>query len=313
MSSAPQGSWAVEAQGLTKSYGAVRVLSGLDLRVRRGSVFALLGPNGAGKTTTVRALTTLTRADSGRAWVAGHDVVAERARVRRAISLTGQYAALDEEQTGEENLRMMARLRGRSRAEAGRVADGLLERFALTDAARRRVSTYSGGMRRRLDIAAGLVTDPEVVFLDEPTTGLDPRSRRTMWEVVSALAGSGITVFLTTQYLEEADRLADHVAVLGQGRVIAEGSPDELKKRVAAQRLDLTLTDRHAYEAMAARLDGRAVHRAPEELLLGVATDGSAPHVRALLDELDPARVEISRFALHGATLDDVFLELTHE
>ncbi|WP_326690470.1 MULTISPECIES: ATP-binding cassette domain-containing protein [unclassified Streptomyces] len=313
MSSAPQGSWAVEAQGLTKSYGAVRVLSGLDLRVRRGSVFALLGPNGAGKTTTVRALTTLTRADSGRAWVAGHDVVAERARVRRAISLTGQYAALDEEQTGEENLRMMARLRGRSRAEAGRLADGLLERFALTDAARRRVSTYSGGMRRRLDIAAGLVTDPEVVFLDEPTTGLDPRSRRTMWEVVSALAGSGITVFLTTQYLEEADRLADHVAVLGQGRVIAEGSPDELKKRVAAQRLDLTLTDRHAYEAMAARLDGRAVHRAPEELLLGVATDGSAPHVRALLDELDPARVEISRFALHGATLDDVFLELTHE
>ncbi|MFG3257898.1 ATP-binding cassette domain-containing protein [Streptomyces sp. NPDC048172] len=313
MDPTPAGSWAVEAHGLEKSYGEVRVLAGLDLRVRRGSVFALLGPNGAGKTTIVRVLTTLTRADAGRARVAGHDVVEERSRVRRAISLTGQYAALDEEQTGEENLRMMGRLRGLPRREAARRAAELLERFALTEAGGRRVSTYSGGMRRRLDIAAGLTSDPEVVFLDEPTTGLDPRSRRTMWEVVGTLARSGVTVFLTTQYLEEADQLADRVALLDRGRVIAEGTPDELKKRVAAQRLDLTMTDRHAYEAMAARLGGTAVHLAPEELLIGIATDGSAPHVRTLLDELDPSRVEISRFAVQGATLDDVFLELTHE
>ncbi|MDJ1130461.1 ATP-binding cassette domain-containing protein [Streptomyces iconiensis] len=308
-----QGSWAIEARGLAKAYGAVRVLGGLDLRVRRGSVFAMLGPNGAGKTTTVRILTTLTRADAGEARVAGHDVIAERAAVRSAISLTGQYAALDEEQTGEENLRMMARLRGRSRCQAAHTARELLERFALTDAARRRVSTYSGGMRRRLDIAAGLTGDPEVVFLDEPTTGLDPRSRRTMWEVVASLGEAGVTVFLTTQYLEEADMLADHIVVLDRGAAIAEGTPDELKKRVAAQRLDLTMTDRHAYDAMARRLGGRAVHEAPGELMLGVASDGSAPQVRALLDELDPARVEISRFAVHSATLDDVFLELTHE
>ena len=318
------GSWAVEAHGLEKSYGGVRVLAGLDLRVRRGSVFALLGPNGAGKTTVVRVLTTLTRADAGRARVAGHDVAADRSRVRRAISLTGQYAALDEEQTGEENLRMMGRLRGLPRRRAAERAGELLERFGLTEAGRRRVSTYSGGMRRRLDIAAGLTSDPEVVFLDEPTTGLDPRSRRTMWEVVGTLARSGVTVFLTTQYLEEADQLADQVVLLDGGRAIAQGSPDELKKRVAAQRLDLTLTDRHAYDAMAARLGGtgngagaggavHAVHLVPEELLIGVATDGSAPHVRAVLDQLDPARVEVSRFAVHGATLDDVFLELTHE
>ena len=313
MDPAPQGSWAIEARGLAKSYGSVPVLDGLDLRIRPGSVFAMLGPNGAGKTTTVRILTTLTRADSGEARVAGHDVVAARSAVRRAISLTGQYAALDEEQTGEENLRMMARLRGGSRREAARGAASLLERFTLTDAAHRRVSTYSGGMRRRLDIAAGLTSDPEIVFLDEPTTGLDPRSRRTMWEVVAGLADAGVTVFLTTQYLEEADRLADHVVVLDRGAVIAEGTPAELKKRVAAQRLDLTMTDRHAYDEMRVRLGARAVHRAPEELLLGVATDGSAPHVRALLDELDPTRVEITRFAVHGATLDDVFLELTHE
>ncbi|NSC21644.1 ATP-binding cassette domain-containing protein [Streptomyces albus subsp. chlorinus] len=313
MDPSPRESWAIEAQGLGKAYGSVPVLSGLDLRVRRGSVFALLGPNGAGKTTTVRILATLTRADSGRASVAGHDVATERSRVRRTLSLTGQYAALDEEQSGRENLRMMARLRGHSRAGARRRTDELLARFALTEAADRRVGTYSGGMRRRLDIAAGLVGDPEVVFLDEPTTGLDPRSRRTMWQAVQELARAGVTVFLTTQYLEEADQLADQVAVLDKGRIVAQGTPEELKKTVAAQRLDLTLTHRGAYEEMAARLTGRVLHREPEDLLLGVATDGSAAHVRALLDELDPARTEVARFALHSATLDDVFLELTHE
>ncbi|MER7410490.1 MULTISPECIES: ATP-binding cassette domain-containing protein [Streptomyces] len=304
--------WAIEAHGLTKAYGGTRVLRGIDLRVPRGAVLALLGPNGAGKTTTVRILTTLTRPDGGRARVAGGDVVRDRAAVRGAISLTGQYAALDEEQTGEENLRMMARLRGLPARAARRRAHELLERFALTDAAGRRVGTYSGGMRRRLDIAAGLTTDPEVVFLDEPTTGLDPRSRRTMWETVGALAGAGTTVFLTTQYLEEADRLADTVAVLDRGRIIAEGSPAELKRKVAVERLDLTLASRAAYEAMDVLLGARAVHRAPAELVLGIPTDGSAGHARALLDELDPAGELIARFAVHGATLDDVFLELTH-
>ncbi|MBO8184403.1 ATP-binding cassette domain-containing protein [Streptomyces spirodelae] len=309
----PRPSWAIETRGLSKAYGSVPVLKGLDLQVRRGSVFALLGPNGAGKTTTVRILATLARADTGQATVAGHDVVAARSRVRRAISLTGQYAALDEEQTGLENLRMMARLRGRSPAAARRRAAELLERFALTGAGDRRVSTYSGGMRRRLDIAAGLVGDPEVVFLDEPTTGLDPRSRRTMWATVGSLAGAGVTVFLTTQYLEEADQLADRVAVLDRGRIRAEGTPEELKKTVTAQRLDLTMAGSAAYQALVGRLGGRALHRAPEELVLGVATDGSAAHVRALLDELDPTREQVARFALHSATLDDVFLELTHE
>ncbi|WP_107406179.1 ABC transporter ATP-binding protein, partial [Streptomyces griseus] len=206
------GSHAIEAYGLTKSYGkpAVRVLDGLDLRVARGTVFSLLGPNGAGKTTTVRILTTLTEADSGSARVAGYDVVAERSAVRGSISLTGQFAAVDETQTGEENLRMMARLSGLSRAGARRRAGELLERFDLTAAARRPVRTYSGGMRRRLDLAAGLVgsPEPEVFFLDEPTTGLDPRSRHGLWDVVRELAASGATILLTTQYLEEADRLA---------------------------------------------------------------------------------------------------------
>ncbi|SER41359.1 ATP-binding cassette domain-containing protein [Streptomyces qinglanensis] len=313
MHPAAEADWAIETRGLSKAYGSVHVLAGLDLRVRRGSVFALLGPNGAGKTTTVRILATLTRADAGQAVVAGHDVTAARSRVRRAISLTGQYAALDEEQTGEENLRMMARLRGHSRSAARNRATELLERFALTEAGRRRVSTYSGGMRRRLDIAAGLVTDPQVVFLDEPTTGLDPRSRRTMWETIGSLTRAGVTVFLTTQYLEEADRLADHVAVLDGGRVRAEGTPEELKKTVAAQRLDLTMTGRSAYAELAGQLGERALHRAPEELVLGVATDGSAAHVRTLLDELDPTRAQVAHFSLHSATLDDVFLELTHE
>jgi len=302
---------AVEATGLEKSYGRVKVLAGVELSVARGSVFSLLGPNGAGKTTTVRILSTLVRADAGRARVAGFDVVRDRREVRRRISLTGQYAALDEEQTGEENLRMMGRLCGLSRRGARERAAELLERFGLTGAARRRVGTYSGGMRRRLDIAAGLVGRPEVVFLDEPTTGLDPRSRQTMWEAVTELAAAGTTVLLTTQYLEEADRLADRIALLDAGRIVAEGTAADLKRRVADQRLDLTLADPPSYALVAGRLGDRVVHREPDRLLLGVATDGSAAHVRALLDEADPHRDAVDRFAVHGATLDDVFLALT--
>ncbi|MGW2260035.1 ATP-binding cassette domain-containing protein [Streptomyces sp. NPDC001780] len=283
------------------------VLRGIDLRVPRGTVFALLGPNGAGKTTAVRILATLTTADRGTARVAGHDVVTERRRVRRAISLTGQFAAVDEKQTGEENLRMMARLSGLSRADAKRRAAELLDTFQLTAASRRLAGTYSGGMRRRLDLAAGLVGEPEVVFLDEPTTGLDPRSRQELWQVVRGLSARGVTVFLTTQYLEEADQLADRIAVLDRGRLVAEGTADELKTRVAGHRLDLVLADEAAYR----RLAPRAVHHSAETLTVGLPTDGTAAEVRALLDEVDPHRTDVTRFTLHSATLDDVFLALT--
>jgi ABC-2 type transport system ATP-binding protein len=302
---------AVEATGLEKSYGAVRVLAGVDLDMARGSVFALLGPNGAGKTTAVRILATLVRADAGRATVAGFDVVADRRQVRRRISLTGQFAAVDDLQTGEENLRMMGRLAGLSGRAARRRAAELLERLDLAEAGRRTVSTWSGGMRRRLDLAAGLVGDPSVVFLDEPTNGLDPRSRQAVWQVVAGLAGSGVSVFLTTQYLEEADRLADRIALLDGGRVVAEGTSAQLKARVAGHRLDLVLADRSAFEEVARRLGGRAVQDDPARLTIGVATDGSAAQVRALLDEVDPARRAVDRFSVHGATLDDVFLALT--
>jgi ABC-2 type transport system ATP-binding protein len=274
-------------------------------------VFALLGPNGAGKTTTARILATLTRADAGRARVAGFDVVADRRQVRRHISLTGQFAAVDELQTGEENLRMMGRLTGLPGPEARRRAAELLDRFDLAEAAGRPVATWSGGMRRRLDLAAGLVGHPSVVFLDEPTTGLDPRSRQAVWQVVSGLAGSGVTVFLTTQYLEEADRLADRIALLDGGRMVADGTSAQLKERVAGQRLDLVLADAAAFEEVARRLGGQAVQPDRERLTIGIATDGSATHVRALLDEVDPTRRAVDRFAVHSATLDDVFLALT--
>lgn len=305
---------AIEATALTKTYAsgngnraAVPVLRGIDLHVPPGTVFALLGPNGAGKTTAVRILTTLTAPDSGTARVAGHDIRTGRREVRRAISLTGQFAAVDETQTGAENLRMMARLAGLSRPAARARAAQLLARFGLTDAADRLVRTYSGGMRRRVDLAAGLVGDPEVIFLDEPTTGLDPRSRQEMWEVVRDLTAQGTTVFLTTQYLEEADRLADHIAVLHEGVIAAEGSSAALKAQVAGHRLDATLTTREAY----LRLTDRATHHSPETLTLGFPTDGTADDVRALLDDLDPDRTDFAAFSLRTTTLDDVFLTLT--
>ncbi|MCX5177740.1 ATP-binding cassette domain-containing protein [Streptomyces virginiae] len=307
MTTHASGSLGIHATGLTKSYGDLRVLDGIDLAVPRGSVLALLGPNGAGKTTTVRILATLTAADSGTVRIAGRDTVTERSRVRELIALTGQFAAVDELQTGAETLRMMGRLAGLSPRAARTRADELLTRFGLTEAAGRTAKTYSGGMRRRLDLAASLVSRPEVIFLDEPTTGLDPRSRQDLWDLVRELRADGTTVLLTTQYLEEADQLADRVAVLADGRIAAEGTPAELKARVAGHRLDLTLTTAAAYEALAPR----AVHLAPDELTLGLPTDGTAAHVRTLLDELDPDRTDIDRFTLRSATLDDVFLALT--
>jgi ABC-2 type transport system ATP-binding protein len=303
---------AIEASGLAKSYRDVRVLDGVDLNIARGSVFALLGPNGAGKTTAVRILATLTEADAGRARVAGFDVRRERSAVRRRISLTGQFAALDDAQTGEENLRMMGRLARLSRAEARQRATELIQRFDLTAAARRRAGTYSGGMRRRLDIAASLVGRPSVIFLDEPSTGLDPQSRLTMWQVIEGLAAEGVTVFLTTQYLEEAERLAETIAVLDGGRIIAQGTAAELKQRVAAQRLDLTAASEAAYHDLTRHFGGRAIHRDHASLTLGVPTDGSAAEIRALLDTADPGRTLVASFAVQTASLDDVFLILTH-
>ena len=303
---------AIEVSGLAKSYRDVRVLDGVDLNIPRGSVFALLGPNGAGKTTAVRILATLTEADAGRARVAGFDVLRERSAVRRRISLTGQFAALDDAQTGEENLRMMGRLARLSRAEARQRATELIQRFDLTAAARRRAGTYSGGMRRRLDVAASLVGRPSVIFLDEPSTGLDPQSRLTMWQVIEGLAAEGVTVFLTTQYLEEAERLAETIAVLDGGRIIAQGTAAELKQRVAAQRLDLTGASEAAYDDLTRHFGERAIHRDHASLTLGVPTDGSAAEVRALLDTADPGRTLVASFAVQTASLDDVFLILTH-
>jgi ABC-2 type transport system ATP-binding protein len=302
---------AIQADGLVKSYRDVHVLNGVDLQVPAGAVFALLGPNGTGKTTTVRILATLSKADGGQARVAGFDVVRGRHEVRRRISLTGQFAALDQAQTGEENLRMMGRLAGLSRADARRRAAELLARFDLTAAGRRRAGSYSGGMRRRLDLAASLVGRPSVIFLDEPSTGLDLPSRQTMWQVIAGLAGSGVTVFLTTQYLEEADLLADRIAVLDGGRLVAEGTAAELKRRIGAQRLDLTCLTETAWAEVTGRCGERAVHLDRATLTVGVPTDGTAAEIRTLLDAADPDRSLIASFAVRGATLDDVFLTLT--
>ena len=301
----------IEAAGLQKSYNSTPVVSGISLSVRRGTVFGLLGPNGAGKTTTVRMLATLTAPDGGVARVAGRDVVAQRADVRRRISLTGQYAAVDGLQTGAENLRMIGRLQGLSSAASRARAAELLERFELVEAEGRRVATYSGGMRRRLDLAASLMRRPRVLFLDEPTTGLDPRSRRQLWNLVGALASDGVTVFLTTQYLDEADALADRIAVLDRGRVVAEGSAAELKALVAGRRLVVRTVDGAAYDEVARVAGARVVDRDPGLLTLGIACEGEGPALRALLDDVDPDRGRIADFSVRTASLDDAFLTLT--
>ena len=302
---------AIEASSLTKSYGATQVLAGIDLQVKRGTVLCLLGPNGAGKTTIVRILTTLLAPDGGTARVAGFDILREPHRVRRAISVTGQHPTVDELLSGEENLQMIGRLCGLSHYEAHRRASELLGQFDLTGAARRRVTTYSGGMRRRLDLAAGLVARASVLFLDEPTTGLDLRTRLAMWQVIGGLADSGVTVFLTTQILEEADEIASRVAVLDAGQLVAEGTPAELKERVAPRRLDITVADAASFQEMACRLNSRLLTSDKGRLAISVRTDGEATSVRELLDELDPDRSRVTAFDVHHATLDDVFLVLT--
>jgi ABC-2 type transport system ATP-binding protein len=300
----------IAASGLTKSYRANHVLRGLDLEVERGEIFALLGPNGAGKTTTVNILTTLITPDAGTASIAGIDVVRQPERVRGVISLTGQYASVDEFQTGEENLSMMARLAHLgSRAGRARAAE-LLERFDLEDAARRRVETYSGGMRRRLDLAISLIAHPPVVFLDEPTTGLDPRSRAQMWAVVQDLANAGTTILLTTQYLEEADQLANTIAVIDGGSVIAQGTAAELKRGVSGDHIELTFGDQRSFDA-AMRLNIHGAQRDDETRSIRVPTNEPVTAIRELLAVTDRDGLDVANIAIIRPTLDDVFLALT--
>src|SRR5947208_407466 len=276
----------IETRGLCKSFGDHIVLDGIDLNVATGTVFALLGPNGAGKTTTVHILSTLIGADSGQARVAGHDVVREPDAVRAAIGVTGQFSAVDNLLTGEENLLLMADLHHLSRSEGRRRAAALLERFDLVDAAKKLPITYSGGMRRRLDLAMTLVGDPRIIFLDEATAGLDPRSRHTMWQIIRDLVASGVTILLTTQYLDEADQLADRIAVLDQGKLVAEGTPDELKRRIPGGHIRLQFADANGL-AVAANILAEGVSDS-NELTLHVPTDGSVRSLRAVLDQLDP-------------------------
>jgi ABC-2 type transport system ATP-binding protein len=304
---------AISATALEKSYGDARVLDGVDLQIPTGTIYALLGPNGAGKTTTVRILATLLRADAGQATVAGFDVIRNRHEVRRHISLVSQSVALDELQTGRENLQMVGRLAGLPRQEARRRAGELLEMFDLADVGNRQIASYSGGMQRRVDVAASLMARPSVLFLDEPTTGLDLRSRQAMWATIRDHAASGVTVFLTTQYLEEADQLADQIAVMDQGRIVAEGTSAQLKRRVAGHRLDITFADGAAYDHAVSSLDGRVLRRDVSQRAVSIGTDGSSAQVRRLLDDLDPDRTAVDSFAVHSSTLDDVFLALTEK
>jgi ABC-2 type transport system ATP-binding protein len=303
------GAAAVEATGMSKSFGETVVLDGIDLTVAAGAIFALLGPNGAGKTTIVRILSTLIPADSGHMSVAGHDVISNPDAVRAAIGVTGQFSAVDELFSGEENLRLMADLNHLSRGAGRQRVAELLDRFDLVDAAPKSVSTYSGGMRRRLDLAMTLVGSPQVIFLDEPTTGLDPRSRRTMWQSIRDLAAGGTTILLTTQYLDEADQLSDHVAVLDHGRIVAEGTPSELKHRIAGGHIRLHFADLDTLDAAAGLLDVSS--RDDEGLCLQVPSDSSAASLRELLNQLENARLYVERVSTHTPDLDDVFFAVT--
>ena len=300
---------AIAVAGLRKSFGDKVVLDGIDLTVAEGTIFALLGPNGAGKTTMIHILSTLIGADAGEIRVAGHDLASEPGSVRGAIGVTGQFSAVDNLLTGEENLLLMADLHQLGRQHRRARTAALLDRFELADVARKPASTYSGGMRRRLDLAMTLTGDPRLIFLDEPTTGLDPRARRMMWEIIRGLATDGVTIFLTTQYLDEADQLASRIAVLDHGRIVAEGTPEELKRRIPGGHIQLQFAA-PAELASAAGVLGTAT-RDEEALTLQVPTDGNLRSLRKVLDQLDGARIEADGLSIHTPDLDDVFFALT--
>jgi ABC-2 type transport system ATP-binding protein len=317
MSDRPTGP-AIEAEGLVKTFGETRALDGIDLHVPAGRVYGLLGPNGAGKTTAVRVLATLTRPDGGTARVFGHDVVREANAVRGKVSMTGQYASVDEDLTGLENLILLARLLGHPKRAAKARADELLAAFGLTDAADRQVEKYSGGMRRRIDIAASILNTPELLFLDEPTTGLDPRSRAQVWEIVRAVVAHGTTVLLTTQYLDEADRLASRIAVVDQGKVIAEGTPGELKSSIGSGTVHVRLRDaatRPKAQEVLGRALGTTVEPEADPVALTARVDGSdfeaSTQAARALSELAAAGIVVDDFSLGQPSLDEVFLALT--
>ncbi|MEV5976915.1 ATP-binding cassette domain-containing protein [Streptomyces sp. NPDC052114] len=300
---------AITATGLRKSFGEKTVLDGIDLRIPEGTIFSLLGPNGAGKTTAVQILSTLVPADAGEVRIAGHDLGREPEKVRAAIGVTGQFSAVDNLMTGEENLLLMADLYGFGRRQARQITADLLDRFDLVEAARKPAATYSGGMRRRLDIAMTLVGSPRIIFLDEPTTGLDPRSRHGMWEIVRDLVSDGVTVLLTTQYLEEADQLADRIAVLSGGKLVAEGTPGELKRLVPGGHVVLRFADLAGLER-AARTLGIGT-RDDDALSLQIPSDGSVKSVKSLLDWVEATETEVEGLTLDTPDLDDVFFAVT--
>jgi ABC-2 type transport system ATP-binding protein len=300
---------AITATGLRKSFGDKAVLDGIDLEVEAGTTFSLLGPNGAGKTTTVHIMSTVVHADGGEVRIAGHDVAREPAAVRAAIGVTGQFSAVDNLLTGEENLLLMADLHHLGRAEGRRRAAALLGQFDLAEAAKKTTLTYSGGMKRRLDLAMTLIGDPRIIFLDEPTTGLDPRSRRVMWQTIRELVADGVTIFLTTQQLDEADELADRIAVLDHGQVVAVGSPEELKRSIPGSHVRLHFTGAAGLDAAARALDGAFRH--DDALTLEVPSDGGAVAVRELLNRLGDTAAEVDEVSVHTPDLDDVFFALT--
>lgn len=301
----------ISIKNLTKSFKSVDVLKGINLEVEEGTMLALLGPNGAGKTTTIRILSTLLTPDSGEVTINGFDVVKDTNNIRSSIGLTGQYAAVDELLTGRENLIMMGRLYHLSKKDARTRAEELLSEFDLVEAADRIAKTYSGGMRRRLDLALSLIATPPILFLDEPTTGLDPRSRITIWEIIKKLMSQGTTILLTTQYLDEADKLADKIAVLDHGKIIAEGTADELKAMVGKERLEITIEKNSDFAKAVSVVTGENKEVNEDERRISVATDGTVSDMKRVLDVMEEHKIEVETFSLHKPTLDDVFLKLT--
>lgn len=302
---------AIVVRGLKKSFKNLTVLDGVDLYAKRGTVLALLGPNGAGKTTTVRILSTLLLPDAGQALIDGFDVVKEANKVRSLIGLTGQYASVDEYLTARENLHMIGRLYRLGKADIKRRSQELLELFDLVEASDRAVKTYSGGMRRRLDLAVSLIASPPIIFLDEPTTGLDPRSRLIMWDTIEQLVAAGTTILLTTQDMDEADRLADKIVVIDGGRIIAEGTSDELKERVGSERLQIMIAEKSSFDAAKEIFDGEDIHVDSESLVLSLAANGGVRQLNQVLSRLEEAGVAVKNVSFHRPTLDDVFLTLT--